>query len=176
MIEATRRLYGDQEQRHLVDLFGRPPQWAQTLHALFWANTLVLVPSFLDEVTVDLQVPCTYDFNVSTTKYFAGLRQGEVPLSFLFSGTVFYEGGESGLRVSQIPWEKEARFGLPVCLWQELMDRYYPNSNWLCLARNNFERLNRYRMDCGLPTCEAALEKLLDQRSDVNAQNGEHAR
>ena len=34
--------------------------------------------------------PCTYDFEVTAAKYLQALDGGEVPLEFLFSGTVFY--------------------------------------------------------------------------------------
>ena len=37
-----------------------------------------------------MPVTCTYDFDVVGTKYFAALEDGEIPLEFLFSGTVFY--------------------------------------------------------------------------------------
>ena len=40
---------------------------------------------------VDLPVPCSSDFNLAATKYFAALEEGEIPLCFLFSGTIFYE-------------------------------------------------------------------------------------
>ena len=37
-------------------------------------------------------LPCTYDFDVSGATYLHALRDGEVPLLFLFSGTVFCRG------------------------------------------------------------------------------------
>ena len=42
-----------------------------------------------------------------------------------------------------------------------MMDTYYPNSAWLCLRRDIFERLYEYKMRHGIPTWEAALEKIL---------------
>jgi hypothetical protein len=163
MIEATRRTYNAQEKGNLVDLFGLPDRWSQTLHSMLWANIPIVIPSFQKDITVDLQAPCSFDFNISSTKYYAALQQGEAPLSFLFSGTIFHDSPGKGLRVAQISWDTEARFQLPALLWKELMDLYYPNSNWLRLSRDVFELLNRYRMERGLPTHEDALEALLQK-------------
>ena len=97
-IEATRRRYNRNEQSRLVDLFGEPPRWAQTLRAMLWTHASVMVPPFEGEIQVDLPVPCTFDFNVAATKYLDGLEEGEVPLDLLFSGTVFFAGEEGALR------------------------------------------------------------------------------
>jgi hypothetical protein len=106
-------------------------------------------------------VPCTFDFNVAATKYFHGLADGDVPLNFLFSGTVFYADGEGALQVAPIPWDKEARFRLPVKSWQEMMEIYYPNTAWLCLRRDVFEKVYQYKVEHGIPTWEQAIESML---------------
>jgi len=168
-IEVTRRRYSSAEQEHLLDLFGQPERWSQTLRNLLWTHATVLVPGFSGpNGAVDLQVPCSFDFNVAATKYFAGLTDGEIPLNMLFSGTVFYVREDSSLQVAPISWEKEARYTLPVTLWREMMESYYPNSVWLNLHRDVFERLYRYKMQHGIPTWERALEQVLDSESMVN--------
>jgi len=63
--------------------------------------------------------------------------------------------------VTPIPWDKEVHFRLPVKLWRELMDSYYPGVAWLCLERDAFDRLHRYKTEHGIPTWELALENLL---------------
>jgi len=55
-----------------------------------------------------------------------------------------------------------------VGVWREMMDIYYPNSAWLNLRRDVFERLNRYKMRRGIPTFEQALERIIP---DVNLEN-----
>lgn len=160
-IEATRRHYSAEEQERLRDLFGEPERWGQTLRAMLWTHANIVVPPFTGSAVVDLPVPCTFDFNVAATKYFAGLEDGEVPLILLFSGTVFYEADDGRLQVEQISWSKEAKFRLSVKIWKEMMDSYYPNSAWLSLPRDVFDKLHRYKMQRGLPTWEQALEKLL---------------
>lgn len=162
-IEPTRRAYAEAERERLLDLFGEPSRWGQTLHSLLWTHTSLVVPPFTGRTVVDLPVPCTYDFNVAATKYFYALEDGEVPLRLFFSGTVFYAEEDGGpLRVDPISWEKEAPFRLPVAVWKDLMDEYYPNSAWLCLRRDVFDQLYLYKSRLGLPTWEQALERLLD--------------
>ena len=162
-IEPTRRKYAEAEQGQLLDLFGEPSRWGQTLKSMLWTHTSLIVPPFTGQTVVDLPVPCSFDFNLAATKYFHAMGDGEVPLCLLFSGTIFYADEADGpLQVSPIPWEKEAFFRLPVPVWKAMMDHYYPNSAWLCLHRDVFDQLARYKTQLGLPTWEQALERLLD--------------
>jgi Family of unknown function (DUF6084) len=167
-IEPTRRSYDPAEQRRLIDLFGEPARWGDTMRSLLWTHAGVTVPPFAESTLVDLRVPCTFDFNVGATKYFSGLSEGEVPLTLLFSGTVFY-AAEVGLQVARVPWEKETRYRLPVSVWQQMMDRYYPNVAWLCCRRDVFQRLYQYMQQHGIPSWEQALERLLDRADDQAA-------
>jgi len=160
-LEVTRRRYSPKEQQELHDLFGEPERWSQTLRNLLWAHVNVNVPPFHGEVLVDLPIPCTFDFNVGATKYFYGLEDGLVPLCLMFSGTVFYARGSEALQVSPISWDKEARFMLPIKIWREMMETYYPNVAWMCLRRDVFELLYRYKVRNGIPTWEQALERIL---------------
>jgi hypothetical protein len=160
-IEATRRRYTAEEQKSMVDLFGEPERWSQTLRSLLWTHASTVIPGFAGSTQVDLPVHCTFDFNVAATKYFAGLTAGEIPLRFLFSGTVFYADEDDALQVAPISWEQEAAFKLPQKTWQEMIDSYYPNSAWLSLRRDVFERLYRYKAQRGIPTWEQALESML---------------
>jgi hypothetical protein len=166
MLEAQRRRYSQEESDRLLELFGEPGQWDRTLRDMLWTTTSVVVTEFTGDTTVDLPVHCTFDFNVAATKYFAGLDEGEIPILMLFSGTVFYMSEIGALQVTQIPWEKEARYRLPVRVWREMMDMYYPNSAWLCLRRDVFERLYRYKVRRGIPTFEQALERVVPDVRD----------
>jgi hypothetical protein len=169
-IETTRRRYTPQEQERLLDLFGQPDRWGQTLRSMLWTHVNLVVPGFEGASTlVDMQVPCSFDFNVAATKYFDALSEGEIPLNMLFSGTVFYAPEDSPLQVAPISWEQEARFKLPVKLWREMMDTYYPHSVWINLHRDTFELLYRYKMQHGIPTWEQALEKILASEVEVTS-------
>ena len=160
-IAATQRHYEPAEQERLLEVFGEPHRWRNTLRSLLWTHTILQVPAFSGSTVVDMPVPCTYDLEVVAAKYFYALEDGEVPLEFLFSGTVFYAGEDGRLQVARISWEKEAEFRLPVRLWKEMMERYFPNSAWIRLHRDAFDQLYAYKVRMGLPSWEAAVEALL---------------
>ena len=161
-IAATQRHYDAAEQERLLEVFGEPHRWGSTLRSLLWTHTTLQAPPFSGSTVIDMPVTCTYDFEVVAAKYFHALEGGEVPLEFLFSGTVFYAGEGGGLQIARISWEKEAQFRLPVRLWKETMEHYFPNSAWIRLRRDAFDGLYNYKVRKGLPTWEAAVEALLD--------------
>jgi hypothetical protein len=160
-IEATRRRYDEEERKKLVDLFGDPSRWSQTLRSLLWTNASVNVPPFTGSVLVDLQLPCTYDFNLQITKYFDGLDGGDVPLTLLFSGSIFFAGPSGALQVTRVSWSEEATYRMPISVWKDVMRHYYPNSAWLNLRKDVFDRLLAYKSRRGLPSWEQAVESLL---------------
>ncbi len=175
-IEATRRKYDANEQAQLKDLFGEPHRWGQTLRSLLWTHASIVVPRFTGETHIDLPVHCSFDFNVAATKYFHGLTAGELPLCFQFSGTVFYEAlvapassrlPESILQVAPISWDKEAKYRLPVRLWKDLMNEHYPNSAWLLLRKDTFERLHQFKIREGIPTWDEVFERALNALSET---------
>jgi hypothetical protein len=161
-IETSRRRYTPTEQEGMLDLFGPPHRWGTTLHSMLWTRVVAMVPPFVGSTVVNVLVPCTFDFNVAATKYFHALEDGEVPITLLFSGTIFFHDAGGSLQVMQVPWDKEATFRLPVRVWKEMMELYYPNSAWLCLRRDAFDQLHRYKSMNGIPSWEQALERLID--------------
>ena len=161
-IAATQRRYDPPEQNRLRELFGEPHQWKDSLRSLLWTNTNTIVPRFAGGAVFEMPVTCTYDFDVVGTKYFAALEDGEIPLEFLFSGSVFYRRTGSALQVAQISWEKEAKFRLQVRLWRDMMEHYFPNSAWLRIHKDTFDRLYNYRASNALLTWERTLDNLLD--------------
>jgi Family of unknown function (DUF6084) len=159
-IEPRRRPYTAAEEARLLELFGEPKRWGDTLKTLLWTQTSLMIPGFAGSTEVTLPVACTYDFEVTAAKYFQALDEGEIPLLFLFSGTVFARNG-SGIMVEPVPWEKEASFRLPVRVWREVMDRYFPGSAWIRLRRESFDALHRFKGRRALPTWDDAVEALL---------------
>lgn len=160
-IEPQRRRYSREEADRLLDLFGEPSRWADTLKPIQFAYVDRMVPGFVGRTEIELPVPCTYDLEVAASRYFDALEGGEVPLLLLFSGTVFY-GGEKGFTIEQIPWHKEASYRMPVTVWRELMDLYFPGSGWLRLRHDTIERLARFKSHRALVTWDDALNALLD--------------
>ncbi len=165
-LEPGRRRYVPAEQEGLIELFGEPHRWGQTVKSMLWTNVSAIIRPFTSSTTVDLQVPCTFDFNIAATKFFNALEDGQIPFCLLFSGTIFYAGADGVLQVDQISWEKEADFRLPVEVWKTMMEQYYPNSAWLRLRKDIVDRLAQYKIRVAKPTWEQTLEGLLDQAEE----------
>jgi hypothetical protein len=163
-IEPAQRTYNQAEQEKLIELFGTPDRWGQTLRNRLWAHADTTIGAFTTEIEAALTVPCTYDLNIASAKYFHALDNGEVSLLFLFSGSIFYAGKEGRLQVERISWNKECRYRIPVLAWQQIMTQHYPNSAWLYLRRDIFDQLYDYKLSHGLATWEQVVEQLLSQQ------------
>ena len=159
-IEPAKRRYTGEEARQLNDLFGDTSRWADTLKPVQFAMTSVMVPSFTGSIEVDMAVPCTYDLDIASTRYFHALEEGEIPLLLLFSGTLFTRG-TTGFSVTQVPWHKEATYRLPVTEWRAMMDRFFPDSGWLRLSRETLHQLGEFKNARALPTWEQTISTLL---------------
>jgi Family of unknown function (DUF6084) len=159
-IEPQRRRYDDTEEQALLDLFGDRTRFAETLKPFAWLHASTVAQGFTGSTEIALPLPCTYDFEVSGTTYLHALRDGEVPLLFLFSGTVFTRGS-TGFSVTQVPWDREARFRLPVAVWRDLMESYFPGTEWLRMRRDTVEALAHYRHVRGLTTWDDVVVTLL---------------
>jgi hypothetical protein len=164
-IEPQRRAYDGRERSDLVELFGLPEQWDRTLRPFLWAHSASTVKGFTSSIEVDLPVSCTYDFDVAAAKYLNALGDGEVPLVFLFSGTIFSRTA-SGFGVEQVPWDLEATYRMPVRVWRELMDLYFPNTAWLRLDRDTLAELSRFKAARALPSWEAVFGTLLERAAE----------
>jgi Family of unknown function (DUF6084) len=166
MLSVIRRQYNAEEKAKLVELFGMPERWGTTLRTFLWIHVTTVVPRFSVSTIVDLHVPCSYDLEVMSTKYFDALEDGEIPLNFLFSGTIFYQGEGGNLQVGQISWSEEANYRLPVALWREMIDTYFPNSAWIRLRKDVFDQLYQYKIKNSIITWEETLERLLRASSE----------
>ena len=131
---------------------------------MLWTHAAMVVPGFEGRTAVKLAVPTSFDLSLAPTKYFFALDDGEVPLTFQFSGTVFYRDAQGALMTERISWAKEARFRLPVAVWRDLIERHYPDGAWLCLRRDVFDRLYRYKARRAVPTWDAVIDELLRDR------------
>jgi hypothetical protein len=160
-LAATRRRYAESERDKLFDLFGPSEEWGRNLKTLHWTSLSVQVPAFTGTTVVELPITCTYDLEVSASRYFDALEDGEVPLEFLFSGTVFYAGADGRLQVGRIGWDKDCSYRLPVSAWRQMVDRYFPDSAWVRLRRAEFDRLVAYKARHTLLSWEQVVERLL---------------
>lgn len=160
-IEPMRRAYGGGEHEKLADLFGERARWGETLKSFLWTMVSTNVPPFEASSIADVMVPCSFDFDVAATKYFHGLEGGDVPVALLFSGSVFYRDQADRLQIAQLPWSHAITYRLSARLWQDLMNQYYPNTAWLRLDRDTFERLYALKRQLGVATFDSALGELL---------------
>jgi uncharacterized protein DUF6084 len=165
-IEPQRRRYDHTEQQGLRGLFGERDRWVDTLKPFLWMQCNTTVQGFTGATEVDLVLPCTYDFDVVGSRYLHALDAGTVPLTLLFSGTVFIKGA-NGFGVQQVPWDCEARYDLPVTVWRQMIESYFPNTGWIRLDSDVLTRLADYRARHGLMTWEETVQALLATEDEV---------
>ncbi len=160
-MEPGKRRYDATDRERLGDLFGEPERWPATTHGFVWTAVSVLLPSFRGRTSFEIRVPCTYDHEVAGTKYLASLRDGEVPLAFHCSGTVLYRGAQDRLQITQIPWSESAHFSMPIGVWREMIEHYFPDSGWIRLRSETLAELRRVAAERGLPSLETCVLDLL---------------
>jgi hypothetical protein len=162
-IEPQRRRYGAAESEQLAELFGGPERYGDTLRPLLWTFVSTTVLAFETEAAFDLLVPCSYDFDIAANKYLSALADGEIPLAVQFSGTLFVRGADGAVAAELVPWSCEAHYRLPVPVWRETMDAYFPNSAWIRVDRDTFDALYAFKRAGGFPTWEAAIGRLCER-------------
>ena len=166
-IEPQRRRYEEADESGLRALFGERDRWAETLKPFLWMQSSAMVQGFTEITEVDLPLPCTYDFEVTGSRYLHAVTDGTVPLALLFSGTVFTKGA-NGFGVEQVPWDCEASHSLPVVVWQQMIESYYPNTGWIRLDHDVLTSLADFRSSHGLTTWEETLQALLAARDGAS--------
>jgi hypothetical protein len=160
-IDPARRAYDDEERERLVELFGPRERWGATTHSFQWARVDSLVPTFTGATAFTLEVQCTYDLEVASAKYFDSLGDGDVPLSFHFSGTVLYCGAEDRLQVVLVPWSCTSRWRMPVEVFKRTIAAHYPGGGWIRLQHETLEALARRKAERGLHTFDDTVRELL---------------
>ncbi|MCI4676679.1 DUF6084 family protein [Candidatus Mycolicibacterium alkanivorans] len=175
-IQPLRRAYTDEEAAGLLDLFGPRERWSATQQAFPWLHTTSMVPGFTGATRSTLSLQCTYDVEVAASKYFHALRDGTIPLQFLFSGTIF-GAGERGLRVRHVSWDCEDSYDMPVAVWRDLIAQHYPNSGWLRLSHDSIATLSEFKSRSGLLDLDDAISALVagatQKTACTNGSSGE---
>jgi len=161
-IDPARRGYEPDARERLEELFGVPGRWGKTTQSIVWARVGVLVDSFVSAGELALEVPCSYDMEIGTTKYFHALDKGDVPLSFHFNGTVLYRGDSDKIQLVQISWDTSSQYSMPVATWHDMIEAHYPGAGWVRLESDTLRELHELRAGRGLPTSNAAVRELLD--------------
>ena len=124
------------EQERLAELFGAHRRaGASTLRSFLWANLSLVVPPFDGrDRSLSLDMPCTYDFEVTAAKYLAaparrrGAARAAVQRHGLLRGRRAPAGGADRLG---------PRGRLPAAgrVWREAMDQHFPERRLAALDR-----------------------------------------
>lgn len=166
-VEPARRVHDEETRRKLTDLFGAPERWAATTHPFQWARVESLVPGFTGATSFAVDVPCTYDMEVAATKYFSALPDGEVPLTFHFSGMALYRGDEDRLQVRPVPWSCHAEWRMPVAAWRGLIADAYPGGGWVALDDETLGALRDRALRDGDRSLGACIARLVGPQEDA---------
>jgi len=167
-IETPERSYAPSEIARLSDIFGEHDRWERTLRRVMWTTAPVVVPAFATETVVDVPLPCPLDFEATPTSYLFALQDGEVPITLQFSGSAFYRAKNGALQVAPIPWSSESKLRVPLAVYRQTIDHYYPNRAAFSLRRDVFDRLQQYRVEQKMTTFEETLERLLAGAKSVD--------
>ena len=111
---------------------------------------------------------------VGSSKYLHAVRDGEIPLVFLFSGTIFRAGkageaGQGAFVVEPISWDMEASYRMPASTWQAAMDQFFPGGGWVRLQRDTLDRLQAFRGGQAVTTWDETIDALLQLAASQQA-------
>jgi hypothetical protein len=163
MIEPARRSYDAVTRERLTELFGTPEHWSVSTSNLVFTQIDTLVPAFTGSVTVPIPIICHYDLELAAAKYLHSLPGGEAPMALHFNGIVYYPNSDGGLQMSLVPWNTSIDFRLPVPVWRETIEHYYPGTAWLGVRTQTLDSLRAEKLGRGLPTLDACLAALLEE-------------
>jgi hypothetical protein len=163
-VEPQWRRYDPVAAERLHELFGPPSEWGRTLRSLVWTQATALVPAFTEAARFDVLVPVTYDLEVAAARYADALDDGELPLRFVFNGTIFRHAA-SGFSGTMVPWDCEATTRLPVATWRAALAAHFGDTAWLRIDRATLALLERERGRAGAASWDALLRGWLENEA-----------
>jgi hypothetical protein len=128
------------------------------------------VHSFSGAITFGLEVPCTADLEVTASRYISALPDGEVPLTFHFTGRVLYEGPNRSVQVVHLPWSTSAQYRMPVSIWKAMITHHHGESGFVLLHNDTLTDLTHYKRDRGLHSYDSAVLDLLERAPSDNVE------
>ena len=161
-VDAALRAFSAVERARLSDVWGGPERFSANVGSLLWSNVAVNVGPFEGTTRAPLTLFCGHDLGEACGKLFAALEGGTLPLTALFSGSVYHRDASGALAVAPVPRSAEARFDLPVAVVRTAIDHHLGGGAVVRLRRDVAHRLARYREARGLDGLDAAVERLLD--------------
>jgi len=161
--DPARREYDAATREDLYELFGAPERWPSTTRSFLWTHSSTLVHSFNDAITFGLEVPCTADLEVVAARYVSALPDGEVPLTFHFTGRILYAAPNRQVQVVHIPWSTSCQFRLPVATFKAMIKHHHGESGFALLHNDTIDSLKKYKRDRGLHSFDACVVDLLQE-------------
>jgi len=161
--DPARREYDAETRDDLYELFGAPERWPSTTRSFLWTHSSTLVHSFNDAITFGLEVPCTADLEVVAARYVSALPDGEVPLTFHFTGRILYAAPNRQVQVVHIPWSTSCQFRLPVATFKAMIKHHHGESGFALLHNDTIDSLKKYKRDRGLHSFDACVVDLLQE-------------
>ena len=163
MFDPARRGYDAATREDLYELFGSPERWPSTTRSFLWCHATALVHSFTGAITFGLEVPCTADLEVTASRYIAALPDGDVPLTFHFTGRILYEGLNRQVQMVHLPWSTSAQYRLPVSVWKAMIAHHHGESGFALLHSDTMTELKRYKRERGLHSFDACVLDMLER-------------
>lgn len=161
--DPARRGYDNKTREDLFELFGSPERWPSTTRSFLWCHATALVHSFTGATTFALQVPCTADLEMVASRYIEALPDGDVPLSFHFTGRVLYAGAERRVQVVHLAWSTSAQYRMPVKVWKDMIKHHHGESRFALLHDDTLDDLLKYKRERGLHSLDACVLDLLER-------------
>jgi len=161
--DPARREYDAETREKLFEMFGAPERWPSTTRSFLWTHSSTLVHSFNGAITFGLEVPCTADLEVVAARYVSALPDGEVPLTFHFTGRILYAGTGRQVQVVHLPWSTQAQYRMPVSVWKAMIKHHHGESGFALLHNDTIDALMKYKRARGLHSFDACVLDLLER-------------
>ncbi len=172
--DPARREYDAETRKDLYELFGAPERWPSTTRSFLWTHASTIVHSFTGAITFGMEVPCTADLELVASRYVSALPDGEVPLTFHFTGRVMYEGPNRQVQVLHLPWHTSAQFRMPVSVWRNMIKHHHGESGFVNLHNDTLAAMKNYKRVRGLHSFDAVVLDMLERApaEDPEGANG----
>jgi Family of unknown function (DUF6084) len=161
--DPARREYDAATRESLFEIFGAPERWPSTTRSFLWTHASAMVHSFSGAITFGLEVPCTGDLEVVASRYVSSLPDGEVPLSFHFTGRILYAAPNRQVQVVHIPWSTQCQYRMPVAVWKAMIKHHHGESGFTLLHNDTIQGLMDYKRARGLHSFDACVVDLLER-------------
>jgi hypothetical protein len=161
--DPARREYDAETRAALFEIFGAPERWPSTTRSFLWTHSTAMVHSFTGAITFGLEVPCTADLEVVASRYVSSLPDGDVPLTFHFTGRILYQGPNRQVQVVHIPWDTSCQYRMPVSTWKAMIKHHHGESGFALLHNDTMQGLMDYKRAHGLHSFDGCVADLLEQ-------------